>query len=162
GPRPHAAIGRRWLIRSLVAAGVVSVVGIGAWMWMQPAPPTIALGVVEKESLDAEPALAGVAEFPAFRNGAAVKKPATMITDNLKGGPQQLDDRDVAVYFFTIRGVQGRLIVIRKAAVIDPPTATSFSTRTIRYGAGYCATAWVEGQFVYVCCVKGGGDLLDK
>jgi hypothetical protein len=163
--RPVPARRRRWLVRSLVAACVVAIAGIGTWL-LRPPAATIILDDVTKQAIEAGPAQSGVADFLAFRNGQQVQPPDTMITADLKGAPQQLGDRDVAVYFFTIRDgsrtFEARLIVIPRASVVDPPTATSFQPGQFRYRGAYCATAWVEGEFVYVCCVKGGEGLLHK
>jgi hypothetical protein len=74
----------------------------------------------------------------------------------------QLGDREIAVYFFTLAGRKGgkfagRLIAVPASSVKDLPVASSFPGRT-DYKYGYCMTAWVEGKFVYVCCVFHGGE----
>jgi hypothetical protein len=163
GDRSRAASQWKWLMRSLAVACVVA----GVWIAIRPDAPTLTLYDVTKQAIESVPDPGATAKFTAFRNGAPVKKPGTMITVDLTGSPRQLGNQDVAMYYFTIRNsagklVQGRLVVLPKALVIDPPTATAFLAGPIRYNAADCTTAWVEGPYVYVCCVSGGKDLLDK
>ncbi len=100
--------------------------------------------------------------FTEFAGGLAPVVPATMMTGRLGLPARRLGDSDVAVYFFTLpvrRGpsLVGRLVVVPKRFVKGNqiPTATSFLAGTA-YKAGFCTTSWVEGDFVYVCCLSGG------
>jgi hypothetical protein len=166
--QPAVGTRRRWLLRSLVAAGV-AVTGIsGAWILIRPPAPTIVLEDVMKQVLGSIPEK--MVGFQGFRSGVALQLPTTMDARNLNGAAlQQLNARDVAVYSFTIcdgagRPVNGRLIVIPLAAVIDLPSGTSFLAGPALYSPPYCTTAWVEkGKgLVYVCCVKGDEHLLQQ
>src|SRR5205085_376362 len=72
----------------------------------------------------------------------------------------RLGDQEIAVYFFTLaprRGgkFEGRLVIVPAAQVKDVPAATSFPELTL-YRQDYCTAAWVEGKFVYLCCIRGG------
>jgi hypothetical protein len=108
-----------------------------------------------------------LAEFAHFSNGRLPQVPTTMITRMLVDPARRLDN-DVALYFFKVQVpgprrtvLNGRLLVIPKRIVklSDVPSATSFLAGGAIYRTGYCTTAWVEGDFVYVCCLSGKNEL---
>jgi hypothetical protein len=161
-PAKASAVGsrRRWLgAISLAIAGCV-MVGLGWSLWPRPQ-------LMERDGVtnllvinDLDPS--HLPELTQFANGLAPKVPATMITRGL-GLPRRLGNMDVAVYFFTLRNrrgaaLAGRLAVIPKRLVKldDVPTAASFLAGPPEYKPGFCTTAWIEGDFVYVCCLAGG------
>jgi hypothetical protein len=150
---------RQWLGAISLAAACVVITGLGVWsLW--PSPDWINLDEVTSLVSTAELEPAQLGEFARFRNGLAPKAPDTMITPPLVQPPRRLGD-DVAVYFFTIPlrrvTLAGRLVVIpiNRVKPDDIPSATSFTEGLITYKAGFCTTAWVEGDFVYVCCLSG-------
>ena len=107
-------------------------------------------------------------ELTQFKGGLPLQSPKTMRTlprmqPFRRLVDPQLGDREIAVYFFTLSRqggkFKGRLVVVPAAAVKDAPTASSFPGQTL-YRLGFCTTAWVEGKFVYLCCVRGGEDEL--
>ena len=92
-----------------------------------------------------------------------------MLTRRLGLPAHRLENMEVAVYFFTLSGprrtvLQGRLAVIPKRLVKpnEVPSAASFLAGPPTYKPGFCATAWVEGEFVYICCLSGGEDGLHR
>lgn len=156
---------RRWLGRISLAAACVVAAAIGIWsIW--PKAPSIDLdemaSLVATDNIGPE----NLAEFTHFGNGWLPHVPSTMITRMLVDPPRRLEN-DVALYFFKVPGARrttilnGRLLVIPKRLVnlSDVPTAASFLAGPTVYKAGYCTTAWVEGEFVYVCCLSGENEL---
>jgi len=152
---------------SLIAAACV-VAGLGAWsLW--PSPQWIELdGVINRLATnDISPV--HLAEFTQFAGGVAPKVPGTMVTRRLGLPARRLGNMEVAVYFFTLSGprrtiLQGRLAVIPKRLVKpnEVPSAASFLAGPPMYKPGFCATAWGEGEFVYICCLSGGEDALRR
>jgi hypothetical protein len=104
-----------------------------------------------------------LAEFRRFAGGPTLQLPATMQTEPLRDRARRLEKLEVAIYFFTVPGprkttLQGRLAVIprKRVAPRELPLASSFlGGPTSYYQGGYCVSSWVEGQFVYVCCLRG-------
>lgn len=158
---------RRWLGAASLTAAVLVAVGIGTWsLW--PVRPSVDLeeitGVMATDGIDP----ANLAVFKTFTGGEAPQPPATMLTSRLVSPPRRLGNLDAAVYFFTLPGrggpLDGRLAVIPRRFVQSAklPSATSFQSGTIAYPPGFCTTAWVEGKFVYVCCLSGSGSGLHQ
>lgn len=92
---------------------------------------------------------------------ASFPLPTTMITRSIASGPYRLPDSDAAVYFFSVSTAQGasieaRLLVVRVSHLRNAPTARTFMGGPANYWQGYCTTAWAEGEWSYLCCVKGG------
>lgn len=155
---------RRWLGMISLAAACVVAAGLGFWsIW--PNSPSIDLddvaSLVATDNIGPE----HLAEFTHFGNGRLPQFPATMITRMLVDPARRLEN-DVALYFFKVTGprrtvLNGRLLVIPKRLVklSDVPTAASFLAGPTTYKTGYCTTAWVEGDFVYVCCLSGENEL---
>ena len=159
-----AATRRRWLVRvgqAVAAVCLMTAIGGGVWWSLRPVARQSTLDDVTKLAIDANPA--AMSAIFTFSNGVVPKKPGTMSTDILKSAPLQLGELDVAVFFFTIRGsggksYEGRLVVMPLASVSDVPSATSFPALPVSYKPPFATTAWVEGDRVYVCCVKNGGE----
>ncbi len=157
---PIVGTRRRWLgMASLTVASVIAV-GIGTWsLW--PARP-----VVDLEEITGLMTTAGVdptnlAEFKTFAGGLVPQSPKTMFTGLLVRPPRRLGELEAAIYFFKVGNREGRLAVIPRRFVKagDLPLATSLLSATISYRPGFCMKAWVEGNFVYVCCLSGGEGL---
>ncbi|MGE5191118.1 MAG: hypothetical protein ACM3U2_01365 [Deltaproteobacteria bacterium] len=162
--RAQAGARRRWLGAVALSAACL-VAGFGAWsLW--PVPPSINPDDVAAELATSDIRPANLAAFTRFANGLAPKVPDTMKSDRLVLPPRRLYELDVAVYFFPLssrRGapLDGRLAVIPKRRVVagKVPQATSFLApppHVTYYKNGFCVTAWVEGDFVYICCLRGG------
>lgn len=157
--RVRSSSRRRWLATAALSAACI-VCGLGAWsLW--PRGPQYDLDEIVGEVAVNPINPADFPEFSHFAGGLVPTLPATMNTDYL-ALPMRLHDKDVAVYFFTVpvrRGppLAGRLVVVPKRVIkgTQVPAAASFLAGTA-YKAGFCTTAWVEGDFVYVCCLSGG------
>ncbi|MBI3865780.1 MAG: hypothetical protein HY290_28235 [Planctomycetia bacterium] len=160
---------RLWLNKYVlrISAGVAAslVGGFCLWLAVRPAPPTLTLDEVTTQVLDTAPT--AMPRFTSFRRGTELKLPATMDVSPLGGAALQAGDLDAAVYVFKMSNragppIEGRLIVIPAAALIDPPTAVSFLAGPTSYKATYCTTAWTEGKLVYICCTTGGETVLQR
>ena len=161
--KPKAGSRRRWLAASLSAV-LCLVAATGSWLLL-PHPPLKSLDEIAGSVLSGAIKSDELPEFTQFTGGLALRAPATMMAP--RGMPparrlvdSQLGDREVAIYFFTFRGPRGRMLtgrlaVVPAASVKDVPAALSFPGPTL-YKSGFCTTAWVEGGFVYLCCVNGG------
>ena len=150
---------RRWLSRISTAAACIAAVGLGIWS-LFPAPPSIGLDeIVDRAtSNDIDPKT--LAAFTRFRNGLAVEAPGSMMTRWLVDPPRRLGDSGIAVFFFEVprpdgATLKGRLLIVPKSFVKagDVPTAARFLSGPTQYIRGFQTTAWVEGKFVYVCCL---------
>jgi hypothetical protein len=167
GPGQPPVRSRRRMIISTAAACLVTAFSVGIWGLVISRPAKMTMheitGYALADGLQADnlPILAQ------FRGGLAVQIPKTMM--KLSYGPPfrrlvdpQLANREIAVYFFTFRHKDrkfaGRLAVIPAALVKDLPAAMSFPTGQPVYSKGFCTTSWVEGKFVYLCCVQGSED----
>jgi hypothetical protein len=160
---------RRWL-KSIGLAAACLVVGVATWsLW--PSRPAISLDHVVDRLTMGGITPNGMPAYPQFANGQAPRLPGTMMSGGLGRTPRQLDDLDVAVFFFprsSRRGpLDGRLAVVpkRRVAVGKLPAATSFlgPPELVTYKGAYCVTAWVEGESVYIfCCLKRGEDELHR
>jgi len=157
--RSRGSMRRRWTVAGALTAACI-VTGIGAWsLWHTPPsinPNEIAAALVMDDLLPNQ-----LPEFTKFANGLDVRTPATMNTRRLDLALpiRRLHTLDVAVYFFTVSDrsktmLEGRLAVIPRHRVdprhlpLDGPTPTEYKGR-------YCVTSWVEGEFVYIVCLKG-------
>src|SRR5262249_23168539 len=143
------------------------VTGIGAWFLWRPTPSInpneIAAALVKDDLLPNQ-----LPELTKFANGVDVRLPATMNTRRLDLALpiRRLHTLDVAVYFFTVRVkansmLEGRLAVIPKRDV-DPRYLPLAGPTPTEYKGGYCVTSWVEGEFVYVLCLKGAESELHR
>ncbi len=167
--RPQFGSRRRWLGAAALAAACL-VAGVGTWALWPVRPMISPRGVAEMlATVDIGPD--GMAEFARFADGSVLKVPATMKSSRLIHPPRQLGDLDVAVCFFPLSGrrkapLDGRLAVIPIQRVVarEIPQAVSFPSppAPIYTTGGFCYTTWVEGDFVYVCCLKGGEDELRR
>jgi hypothetical protein len=157
---------RRWLGAAALAAACVAA-GVGTWsIW--PVAPSISPDRIAERLATDEISPDDFTELTRFAGNMAPKVPETMKSNRLVLPPRRLDKLDVAVYFFAFaRGgpVDGRLAVIPKRLVVagEIPQVTSFLAppRLVTYKGGYCITAWTEGEFVYVCCLKAGKNKLE-
>ena len=158
---------RHWLGSAALAAACVAA-GVGTWsLW--PVAPSISPDKVAERLATDGIGPGDFAEFIRFAGGLDAKVADTMKANRLVLPPRRLDELDVAVYFFAFsaRGpVDGRLAVIPRRLVVarEMPQASSFLAppETVAYKGGYCITAWTEGKFVYICCLKGGEDELRR
>jgi hypothetical protein len=148
---------RQWLGKTLLTVASLIAVGIGTWsLW--PARPSVDLeeitGLMTKAGIDP----AHLAEFTTFATGLAPQPPKTMLTGRLVPPPRRLGRFEAAIYFFKVGGLDGRLAIIPRRFVKAGglPSATSLQSGSISYQPGFCTKAWVEGDFVYVCCLSGG------
>lgn len=173
-PVPHTVgksqRSRRRMIISVAAAGILAAVGVGVWKFAVSGPAAMSMDEIAGYALSGDLKPRDLPELTQFRGGVDIQVPKTMqklsyaIPFRRLNDPQ-LADREIAVYFFTWaekgRKIPGRLVVIPLSLVKEPPAATSFLGGPIQYSKGFCATTWVEGQFVYVACMQqaGGGDL---
>ena len=152
---------RRWFgMASLTVASMIAV-GIGTWsLW--PARPVVDVEEITGLMTAADPAK--LAEFTTFAGGLAPQPPRTMLTGLVDRPPRRLGDFEAAIYFFKLGGRDGRLAVIPRRFVKAGglPTATSLLSGSILSRPGFFTTAWVEGDFVYVCCLSGGENALHK
>jgi hypothetical protein len=121
------------------------------------------LSIDEIAGIALEAKAADLPAFAQFKGGLGVPFPKTMSTPSRMQSLRQLvatrlGEREIAVYFF-MHGkggkFPGRLVVVPAALVKDLPAASSFPGQP-EYRQGFCTAAWVEGNFVYLCCVEGG------
>ena len=160
---PLAAPSRRRLMISIVAAGVLVAIGV-AWRLVPSRTRSLSMDEIAACALSEEIKPDELSDLTQFKGGLALQAPKTMTalpwTQPVRRlVDPQLGDREVAVYFFTVARrhggkFKGRLVIIPAASVKDVPTALSFPGPST-YRQDYCTTAWVEGQFVYLCCVRG-------
>jgi hypothetical protein len=149
---------RRWLgMASLTVASLIAV-GIGTWsLW--PARPVVDVeeitGLMTTAGIDP----ANLPEFTTFTGGLAPQPPGTMRTGLVVSPPRRLGKFEAAIYFFKLGGRDGRLAVVPRRFVKAGglPTATSLLSGSTSYWPGFCTTAWVEGNFVYICCLSRSG-----
>jgi hypothetical protein len=156
---------RRWILAGALTAACI-VTGIGAWsLWQAPSinPNEIAAELVKDDFRPNQ-----LPELTKFANGLDVRLPATLNTRRLDLAlpVRRLHTLDVAVYLFTVHGkgntmLEGRLAVIPKRDV-DPRHLPLAGPTPTEYKGGYCVTSWVEGEFVYVLCLKGASNELDR
>jgi hypothetical protein len=157
---------RRWFRTIVAATALVAVASLGGWWSMRTAIPKVALDEAITTAREAHPE--EMSGFERFRTGDQLQLPATMLTSALTEPPQHLEKIDAAVYSFRIRGnggrlVKGHLIVIPRAALVDPPTATRFlDSIALPTKLPYRTTAWVEGKLAFVCYVEGNEEALFK
>ena len=155
--RREVSTRRRWLGRASLAVASVVAIGIATWsLW--PARPSVDLEEITGLLATAEIDPANLAEFTTFSGGFAPQLPRTMRTGQLESPPRRLGQLEAAIYFFKLGELDGRLAVVPRRFVKGGPlpSATSFSSSSISYGLGFCTTAWFEGDFVFVCCLRGG------
>jgi len=167
--RPIQPARRRWLLMLSTSAAVVLVIGLSAF-WLLPSPPTVNLDTVSQwlaDGLDPDE----LGPFVRFANGAAAELPTTMDTRPLRREPRRLPGAeigaktDVAVYFFTVSSspgrppYQGRLAVVPVRSVINPPGSARFLGVQPIYRGAFVTSAWVEGNFVYLCCLENAQSL---
>lgn len=153
---------RRWIGKLIAAAICLTVAGGGVWFGTHRPLPVLSLDqwieLAISENLTAE----GLPVLTAHADGTLPQLPATMKVRYLTEQPRQLADGRGAAYFFqfpSLRGkrmVDGRLLVIPVRWIAPPPAATAFLSRPAVYLGPFCASIWVEGEFCYVCLVKGG------
>jgi hypothetical protein len=154
---PRIGSRRRWLGIVSLAAAAVMALGIGTWsLW----PARLSVDLEEITGLMATDGInpANLTEFSTFAGGLAPQLPRTMRP--LAGPPRRLGRFEAAVFFFKLGELDGRLAVVPRRFVkaSDLPSATSLLSGFISYRpGGFCTTAWVEGDFVYVCCLSGAG-----
>lgn len=73
--------------------------------------------------------------------------------------------RRVPAYLFalSVRGrpaVQGYLVAIPANLMTELPPASSFRHENGLYSDGHASVAWTDGDFVFLCVVRGGDDAL--
>jgi hypothetical protein len=166
-PGRPAVRSRRKMIISTAAACIVAALSVGIWGLVISRPAKMTMkeitGYALADGLQAD----DLPPLTQFRKGLAVQVPKTMTKLSYESPfrrlvDPQLADREIAVYFFPLSGrngrkIAGRLVVIPAAFVKDLPAATSFPGETV-YSKGFCTTSWVEGKFMYLCCVQGSED----
>jgi hypothetical protein len=130
--------------------------GLSVWFVVRPPRPSVNLEEVVQSILADGVDPAHFPEFTKFSSWLPLQLPRTMDSSWLVEAPRQLPGHEAAVYCFSLSTrLQGRLIVIPRHAVkVGLPTATKFPGQS-EYIGRYCTTAWVEGDFVYVCCLSG-------
>lgn len=160
---------RRLVAKALAAAAILMLVGLGVF-WKQRVSgfgPAITLdqltrsapvSVTEPEAFTGRfvPALPSTSGWSGSRLSIAAAPQAARIDDT---------SRQVAAYQFEIavgrgRTVTGWIMVAPADRITDPPPADSFQLSSVRYSSGLASVAWTEGNFVYVCVVRGGEDAL--
>jgi hypothetical protein len=155
---------RGWLRISLATTAGLLAIAASVWFAMRWAQPRIPLEDLLQQIVSDEIEAETLAEF----EGEPPPLPGTMSTRSIAGAPRRFPFGDAAVYFFQLprrRGgpVAGRLLVIPARSLSNLPAGTSFLADPAIYpGGGYCATVWVEGEFAYVCIVKGGENELQR
>ncbi len=170
---------RRRFLKSLIpltACTAVALTGFFGVVWFFSPRWTVAdisqsLTEIDFASLQALPDFTG--------GGGAAQLPGEPGWEHLKW---QCDKRAkglplaanvIAVYGFDVRTrqpepIQGLIAVIPRNRVRNPPAETSLTTAvptsgylTARIGESVCV-AWQEGDYVYVCLVRGGPDSLSR
>ena len=155
---------RRWLISTAIA--LCGMVAVALWWELHPQPERLSLDQIVEMAMSARFETVDPSTFAEFQNGLKVRRPETMLTSPLTEQPHQLRERDVAIYFFhlydrTRRPVEGRLIVLPKSALVENLTATTFQSGLVPSGGvPYRASVWVEKDYVYLCYLSGGDDLV--
>gem|GEM_PF-2202582 len=163
---------RRFWGRALTSAAACIAIGLFGW-WQAQRLQTAGLELTSFEQQAAEtidfdslPLLAGTAE-----NAWAAQLPATMIVPGeiRRMRPRQMiiNGVPVAVYQFSLRThgrtrVQGRLVMAPRSLFRNPPTGGAFLVGGVKYIGHYSATSWTEGDVVYLCCLSGGDNQLER
>lgn len=161
---------RRRMMVAAVAACAVAIASFAGWQHLRTRPASLTLDEIAEFALSTGINPAALPELTQFQGGLVVQLPKTTRELSRSKPVQQLSDpqvgeREIGIYFFTLPGrkgvkIAGRLVVVPASSVKDLPLASSFPGE-ILYKYGFCTTAWVEGKFVYLCCVRGGeGELL--
>ncbi|MGQ0635165.1 MAG: hypothetical protein ACT4QC_11180 [Planctomycetaceae bacterium] len=156
---------RRWFLATFAASAAALAIG---WLWLwRPAAPKWQIDDLTRRLLDESLSPAALPDFGQFASGALPVPPTTMRTHWISAPPRALIEGNAAVYFFDVptkRGpTEARLLVIPIARLAEAPTAEAFLAGPAYYPAlERCSTAWVEGKFAYICCVKGGENILQK
>jgi hypothetical protein len=170
-PEPAARSANRWKRRRVLAsvlatAGLVAA-GLSVWFVVFQTRGNVHVDEVVHLVLADGNDLQDLPAFTSFSPVVPLVLPATMDTGRLMTPPRQPAGQDAAVYPFSMsvegRKLKGCLIVIPRRSVHEGlPVATSFPSfpGSTVYKYGFCTTAWVEGEFVYVCCLRGGEDKL--
>jgi len=164
--RPAMRSGRRRLIVAALAACVLAASGLVSFWLVTQSRDSLTLDKIAEFALSPGFKPDDLPELTHFQGGLALQHPNTMRTLPWSQPVRrlvdpQLGDHEVGIYFFALsrrRGgtFKGRLVIVPAASVKDLPAETSFFAGRPLYKLSYCTTAWVEGQFVYLCCVTGG------
>ncbi|MBI1311024.1 hypothetical protein GC176_06925 [bacterium] len=167
-PQAPAAVRSRRRVNLVVSLSVcLAIAALSAWFW-QPGLPLLSLAKIQSELnltlSDAE-----------FDNGFSFSLPSSWasnpglrVSEKLSG--LDLDDRSghdaAGAYFAFAAGraapIRGVLVALPTARISDIPTATVFARAPVAYPQkGIVATAWHEGDLVYVCFVSGSAAQLE-
>lgn len=149
--------GRRRVLSIALGSAALLAAGLSVWFVVRPTRPSVNVAEIVQAVLAGNVTPEQFPDFTKFVDSAPLQLPATMDSRGLSRVLlRQVADYDAAVYFFSVGGLDGRLIVIPRRSVKDGlPGATKFREQTA-YILPFCTTAWVEGDFVYVCCLRGG------
>lgn len=123
---------------------------------------------------DAGTAFQDFDDLPVFDGGFDPRLPeygwetsrAIAIARQPRGFPPGTGPHAAALYYFALRDgrpgrVDGILLVTPKQNIAEPPANQRFNAQGV--GSGPVSTvAWTEGEYVYVCVVRGGGDSLER
>lgn len=164
GPR------RRWLMGVMTSAAGLALLLGGTWFWRIANAPAVSLDELCRKVLVDFPPAGNLQPFETFSDGRGSQIPTTMETLALTSPVRVMfEGEPVAVYLLSlpVRGrspaVTGFLLAVPVSRVVDVPAAEAFLAAGPNYRRlGYCSTAWVEGDFAYLCCVSGGENNLRR
>jgi hypothetical protein len=157
---------RRGLIVALASACIVMAASVSLTLLRTP---TLSLNEIAEVALS-DDVTADLPALTQFKGGLDLQLPKTMRALPLMQPVRRvidarLGEREIGIYFFAVSRsprlgggtYKGRLVIVPAASVKDVPAASSFPGAT-EYKRDFCTTAWVEGKFVYLCCVRNGGE----
>lgn len=166
---PAGRSARRRRLETAVTTAVCLLVGLAVWYVSGSTVPQFTLQELEEQAtwdLSGLPEFAGDFE-PRLPTGWPPGH--VQIVAAPKGGPLESHVHRIALYEFRYRSRgrswQGVLLVTPKREVAPSPSATYFTTAAIEYLSSprgrFATTVWGEGDYVYVCAVNGGADVME-
>jgi hypothetical protein len=176
--KPLSRPTRRRFLKSLIplTASAVALTGFFGVVWFfsprwSVAEVSQSLTEIDFASLQALPNFTGGGKATQLPGEAGWEHLKWQCDKRAKGLP--LAANVIAVYGFDVRTrqpepIQGLIAVIPRNRVRNPPAETSLTMAvptsgylTARIGESVCV-AWQEGDYVYVCLVRGGPDSLSR
>ncbi len=170
---PSAASGKTRR-RIAMAAAACLLLAWGTWQLLAPRPPRLELAAIEQAAALEPIDSALLPNLARFANGTAVCLPNSVnlsrCTITAAAKECWLAGGQVAVYQFTLKKragsrskpLPGQILAIPRVAVASPPVAQVFLQGRVEYIGHFAATAWSEGELVFVCFLSGGEDELQR
>lgn len=162
---------RRARVVALAATALALMVAVTFFVVQSGQAPVWTMAELRHETATA---FQGFEELPRFDGRFEARLPelgwetsrAISIVGPPHGFPAGTSPHSAALYHFRLHDgrrppLDGVLLVTPKHNIAEPPQNTNFNADGV--GSGPLSTvAWTEGEFVYVCVIRGGGDGLQR